>query len=115
VRAAYGDARDLTRTPPIGLIAVLRTGLSEAVTVEDGNAASLAIRLAVSAATEREPFMALRRRAAYAEARPAMADDLLVGDAAAIQGALASVPLIEVTAPFPADPREVAREIAARL
>jgi len=28
---------------------------------------------------------------------------------------IADVPLVEVTAPFPTDPREVARQIAARL
>jgi len=115
VRAAYGDTQDPTRTLPIGLIAVLRTGLSPGVTVDDGDAARLATRLAVSAATEREPFVALRRRAAYADARPAMTDDLVARDTAAIEDVFGGVPLVEVTAPFPSDPREVAREIAARL
>jgi hypothetical protein len=115
VRAAYGDTRDATRTPPIGLIAVLRNSPVAGVTVEDGDALRLASRLAVSAATEREPFIALHRRAAYAEARPARMDDLVARDAVAIEAVLTSAPLIEVTAPFPTDPREVAREIAARL
>jgi hypothetical protein len=115
VRAAYRDTRDATRTPPIGLIAVLRSSPSGGVTVEDGDAPRLASRLAVSAATEREPFIALHRRAAYAEARPARTDGLVARDAAAIEAVLAEVPLLEVTAPFPTDPREVARQIAARL
>lgn len=115
LRAAYGDAHDPMRTPPIGCIAVLRTGLSADLTIEDGNAARLATRLAESAATEREPFFALHRRAAYAEGRPAMIDELVARDAMAIEAVLAGVPLIEVTAPFPTDPREVAQEIAARL
>ncbi|MDQ3691487.1 MAG: hypothetical protein M3406_15940 [Chloroflexota bacterium] len=115
VRAAYGDTQDPMRIPPIGLIAVLRNSRSAEVVVEDGNAARLAIRLAVSAATEREPFMALRRRAAYAEALPPTTADIVARDAAAIEPVIAGVPLVEVTAPFPTDPREVAREIAARL
>ncbi len=115
VRAAYGDTRDPARTPPIGLIAVLRNGPSAGVTVEPGDAARLAIRLAMSAATEREPYTALLRRAAYAEARQATTDGLLASDTAAIESVLANVPLIEVTAPFPTDPREVASEIADRL
>lgn len=115
VRAAYGDAQDPNRTPPLGLIAVLRNSPSAGVRVKNGDAARLATRLAVSAATEREPFIALRRRAAYAEARPATTDDLVARDAAAIEAVLAGVPLVEVTAAFPTDPRDVAREIAARL
>lgn len=115
LRAAYGDTENPTRTPPIGLIAVLRNGLSAHVAVADGEAERLAVRLAVSAATEREPFMALRRRAAYAAARPATSDELLARDAAAIEAILDGVPLAEVTAPFPTDPRDVARKIASLL
>jgi hypothetical protein len=115
LRAAYGETNDPLRTPPIGLIAVLRNSGSPGVKVDDGVAARLAIRLAVSAATEREPFMALRRRAAYAEALAPSSADLISRDAAAVEAAIAGVPLVEVTAPFPTDPREVAREIAARL
>ncbi len=115
LRAAYGDTRDLTRTPPIGLVAVLCNSQSAGVGVEDGDAARLAMRMAVSAATEREPFMALRRRAAYAEARLSTMDDVVARDAAALEQVLARVPLIEVTSPFPTDPRDVARVIAARL
>lgn len=115
VRAAYGDTRDPTRTPPIGLIAVLRNSPSAGVTVEPGDPARMATRLALSAATEREPYTALLRRTAYAEARQATTDGLLASDTAAIESVLAGVPLIEVTAPFPTDPREVASEIADRL
>ena len=75
----------------------------------------MATRLALSAATEREPYTALLRRTAYAEARQATTDGLLASDTAAIESVLAGVPLIEVTAPFPTDPREVASEIADRL
>ena len=115
VRAAYGDTRDPMRTPPIGLIAVLRNSGPAEMVVEDGDAARLAIRLAVSAATEREPFMALQRRAAYAEANLPTTADLVARDAAMIEAVIAGVPLVEVTAPFPTDPREVARAIGARL
>ncbi len=115
VRAAYGDTQDASRTPPIGLVVVLRNGQSGEVSVEDGDAKRLAIRLALSGATEREPWIALRRRAAYAEARPVTSDDLVARDARAIEAALVGLPLVEVTAPFPTDPREVAGKIAARL
>lgn len=115
VRAAYGDTRNATRTVPIGLVVVLRNSPSSEVTIEAGDPTRLATRLAVSAATEREAFLALRRRAAYAEARPTTVDDLIARDAASIEPVFAHLPLVEVTAPFPTDPREVARQIAGRL
>lgn len=115
LRDAYRDTGDPNRTPPISLVAVLRTNQSAEVSVTDGDPAQLSARLAVSAATEREPFIALRRRAAYAEAVPLALDDLFARDAAAIQAVLGRVSVVDVTSPFPTDPREVARQIEARL
>lgn len=115
IRGAYGDTRDPTRTPPIGLIAVLRTSELAGVAVQDGDARRLSVRMAVSAATEREPFIALTRRTAFAEARLTTTDNLVARDAAAIERVLAEVPLIEVTSPFPTDPGDVAQAIAAQL
>src|SRR6266480_4771940 len=74
-------------------------------------------RLARSAAYERRAFFDLHRRARYA--LPQL-DDELEGaierrEEQRLQVALRSLPVIEVKAPFPADPRRVAEAILARL
>lgn len=114
IRAAYDDRQPVVSSP-IGLVAVLRNVTGSPVGIDEGDPARLASRLAVSAATEREPYMALLRRKAYSEGEGLDLGELIRRDADLIESALRRVRVIEVTAPFPTDPRVVAREIAGQL
>jgi hypothetical protein len=115
IRCVYGDTRDPARQLPIALVAVLQTRPEPGIDVTQGELDRVGLRLALSAATERGEYLALQRRAAYAEARPFDAESLVEADHRAIRTLLDGVPLIEVAAPFPTDPRRVADAISACL
>ncbi|HEX7172796.1 MAG TPA: hypothetical protein VF365_09345 [Candidatus Limnocylindria bacterium] len=115
VRHVYGDRADPARELPIALIAVLRTRPGTSIEVADGDVDRLSRRLAVSAFTERSEFMALQQRAAYAEARTFDVAGQIEGDRRALHRLLDATPVVEVSAPFPTDPRRVADALMAGL
>lgn len=115
IRQIYGDRADPARRLPVGLVAVLRTSPADAVSVDAGDPERLSTRLAVSAVAERSSYLDLQRRAAYAEARRFDVASVQERDREAIHALLASTRTVEVTAPFPADPRRVAVAIAGSL
>jgi hypothetical protein len=106
IAAAYGH-------PPVhgrirvGLVVVLRTVPGPGVRAEDGDIARLSRRLAASAVTERQGYFALRQRATFAIGSQVEVHALAMGEAARLQELLAGVPVVEVSAPFPTDPRAV--------
>jgi hypothetical protein len=115
IRRLYGETRDPARQVPVSLVAVLRTGSADAIAIRDGDAEALSARLAQSAATERGDFLALLQRAAYAEGRVFDASPLIERDRRAIRSLFDSVPVIDVTAPFPTDPRRVMDAVSTHL
>jgi hypothetical protein len=114
IRRIYGEEGDPARELPIGLVAVLRTRTDQRLDIRDGDLDRLSLRLALSAATERGDYLALQQRAAYAEARQFDPNALVERDRSAIASLLRGVPIVEISAPFPTDPRPVAVAIAAR-
>jgi hypothetical protein len=115
VRRVYGDRADPARELPIALVAVLRTRPGTLIDVADGELDRLSRRLAASAFAERGEFMALQQRAAYAEARAFDVAALIEGDRRALRRLLDGTPVVEVSAPFPTDPRRVADALMAVL
>ncbi|HEX5038605.1 MAG TPA: hypothetical protein VFW95_00540 [Candidatus Limnocylindria bacterium] len=115
LRAIYDDDEDPTRAIPIGAIVVLRTAPSGEVAVVPGDPERLSRRLAISAATERAAYLALKQRAAYARAEEWDIHALIERDRVALERELRRCPLFEVSAPFPGDPRAVAAAVSRHL
>ncbi len=104
---AYGH-RPVVERLPVALVAVLRTVPEGSVSVREADAGPVAQRLAASAVTERAAYHALRTRARYALATPADPWELAGRESARLEDLLARVTVVEVSAPFPTDPRRVA-------
>ena len=102
---------------PLGAVVLLTTVPGPEVTASLSDAGWGARRLARSAAYERRAFFDLHRRARYAlpELDGELERAIEAREERRLQASLASVPVIEVRAPFPADPRRVAEAILARL
>jgi hypothetical protein len=117
VRAAYGQRDDPARRVPLGATAVLTTVSGGDVACRPASPAWAAARLARSAAVERRELMGLFERRAYAV--PGEEDGLreraVQAETGVLERALAAAPVLDVRAPFPADPRIVAEAIARRL
>jgi hypothetical protein len=116
VAAVYGSPRDPTRTPPLTKLALLTTTSSPEVRVRSADPAWTAERLARSAAYERRTLYELDARARYASACSDPSPLLAIPDLEArlLRRMLDGVQLLEVTAPFPTDPRRVADALAHR-
>lgn len=113
LRAAYGEAEDPLRRAPIGTIVVLRTIEEDAVRVTALDPEVAARRLARTAAYERRSYLNLLDRFAYHDTRRptgAMAR-AVAADEAVLRDVCAGVRVLEVEAPFPADPGRVADAI----
>jgi hypothetical protein len=101
----------------LGAAVLLTTVPGPEVTVSLADARWGARRLARSAAYERRAFFDLHRRARYAlpELDGELESAIEAREERRLRAALASVPVIEVKAPFPADPRRVAEGVLGRL
>jgi hypothetical protein len=117
VAQVYGSAEALTGTVPLKALVLLTTvPAAEGISVRPADRDRVAQRLAATAAFERRAYDSLFHRARYVlpdrgpgGAAAADAEEALLGRL------LTGVPLWEVRAPFPADPRAVARAVLAAL
>jgi hypothetical protein len=114
VAAVYGAPRDPSRIPRLTTLALLTTVSGDLVSVRPAEVGWAAERLALSAAYERRALYELDTRARYASANPGPSPLLRVPaqEAELLRGVLDGVQLLEVKAPFPTDPREVADALA---
>jgi hypothetical protein len=114
--AAYGRV-DTSAGVPLRTLALLRNASDPSVTVERVAPEWAAWRLAGSAAYERRSLAELHARRAYARAA-ATADPVREAEALErelLVDMLARVDVLDVRAPFPADPRRVAEAILRAL
>ncbi len=109
IAAAYGHGPIRERVP-IGLVIVLRTVPGSDVTAGDGDLRATADRLARSAVTERQAYFSLRQRAAYGLGIPNEPSVVAAQETEGLVRILQPVPIVEVSTPFPVDPR---RTVAA--
>jgi hypothetical protein len=117
VRRAYGGD-DAPWQAPLGALAILTTVPGPGVEAREADPAWAADRLAQAADFERRGLFELHDRACWAlpgRREPGVRERLLDRERAMLGAILAGVPVIEVRAPFPTDPRPVADALAARL
>jgi hypothetical protein len=116
VSRIYGADRPLAKTP-LRAVVLLTTVPGDAVSVRRARAAWAARRFARSASYERKGFFELHRRMRYSF--PEMSEDFESAvesrEEDRLTQLLEDVPILEVTAPFPTDPRCVAEAIASHL
>jgi hypothetical protein len=115
--AAYG-APPPTQTVPLGALVMLTTtpGGNPAAAYVD--AAWAARRLARSATYERRGYLDLDRRARYAhaaEVRAEVAAQIEAREESRLRVLLERIPVVEIRAPFPCDPRRIAELIRPLL
>jgi hypothetical protein len=117
LRAAYGQRDDPARRIPARMLVLLTTVPDGRAPVASEVSLDWAIaRLVRAAAFERRPYFAWLDRAAYAAPeRAADVGSWLERDRDVLRRALESAELVHIQAPFPADPRLVARLISERL
>ena len=106
IAAAYRHAPIRDRVP-VGLVVVLRTVPGIRPSARPADPERISRRLAASAVTERQAYLALRQRAAYAAGSDPAAPSAAELEADRLRTMLANVPIVEVSTPFPADPRAV--------
>jgi hypothetical protein len=114
VAAVYGSPQDPHRTPPLKTLAMLTTVSAPEVTVRPADAGWAAERLARSAEYERRTLYELDARAGYATASAGISPLAAIRDRESdrLRHLLKSVQVLEVSAPFPTDPRRVADALA---
>jgi hypothetical protein len=117
VRRAYEQQDDPARRAPLRLVVLLTTVAHDTVAAAEADPAWAAARLAASAAYERRGWYALEARAPYLAGSGLRSSP---GQAAArerviLEPVLAGVPVIEVKAPFPADPRRIVEQLTPWL
>jgi hypothetical protein len=116
VRAAYGAPQTPWRVP-LSAVALLTTVPGPEVSARRADPAWAAQRLARSGDFERRGLFELHDRACWALAArdPGARARILAHERAALEAMLAETTVIEVRAPFPADPRPAADAIAELL
>ncbi len=114
VGAIYGSPDDPRRTPPLKTLVMLTTVSTDEVTVRPATAAWAAERLGRTGAYERRTLYELDARVRYADANPGPSRLASVRDheTELLRNLLEGVQVLEVMAPFPADPRRVANALA---
>jgi len=112
--ALYDTPQPQPAHPPLRLVVVLRTVRGGPPRVRPLPAAEAARRMAESAAFERRESLGLLLRRRYAGADDDVAD-VLRRECEIIGGAMAQVPVIELSCPFPCDPRKIADVVEAAL
>ncbi|MCA1710224.1 MAG: hypothetical protein LC789_00730 [Actinobacteria bacterium] len=115
LRRAYGTVEDPARRRRLETLVLLVNGPSVAVHVADEPLRRVAARLARSAAYERRTYHDLQERGAYAGlARGGSRDRAVAEEAELLSGVLAAdVRVLQVTCPFPGDPRRVVDALLA--
>jgi hypothetical protein len=117
VRAAYGQDDDAMRRLPLGTVALLSTVPGPDISVEDADPEWAAARLALTGAYERHDWFLLEDRERYAD--PSHAGDgrerAVLAERRVLEKALAGARVVRVRAPFPVDPRLVARAVRDAL
>jgi hypothetical protein len=118
LRRLYGEEASAPWSAPLGAVALLRTVPPGAgVRVEPADPAWAASRLALTAAFERRAIFDLHERAQWSASAPDL--DLrhraVERERELITSVLSAVPVLDVRAPFPTDPRTVAEAITRRL
>lgn len=113
LREAYGQVDDPTRSTPTRLVVLLENSSRDEVVAVPASPATVAARLARSAAYERRAYFGMLQRAAYlVPDRPAtVVERAIAFDEAVLREAFMRVELVTIRAPFPTDPRRVADEI----
>lgn len=113
IRAAYGQDDDAARRVPLGAVALLTTVPGPDISVEKCDADWAAARLALTGGYERHDWHMLQDRWRYADpSRPG--DDrerAVAAERRILDAALGGARLLHVRAPFPVDPRRVARAL----
>ena len=114
VAAIYGSSQDTGRTPPLATLAMLTTVSTDEITVRPAEVGWAAERLAHSGAYERRTLYELDARVRYADANPGQSALAAVRgrETERLRNLLEGVQVLEVTAPFPTDPRRVADALA---
>lgn len=114
VAAVYGSPTDPFTGPRLTTLALLTTVSGDRVSVRPADGGWAAHRLALSAAYERRGLCELDARSRYAVAAHGPSPLLRVPaqEAELLGGVLDGVQVLEVEAPFPIDPRKVARALA---
>jgi hypothetical protein len=112
VSAAYGQAL-LPTTATASTLALLTTVPDDKVSAREADAAWAARRLARSATYERRPFFDLYRRSrfAFVGSEGTFPEDVERREASFFANVLRDVQILDVHAPFPADPHRVADAI----
>ena len=117
LRSAYGEPSDAVWKAPVGALALLTTvPEGQGIAVADADPAWAAARLAHAAAFERRGLFDLYERARYAcpeHASPRVESEC--ADERLLTTVLSTVRVLDVRAPFPADPRHVAEAIRRAL
>lgn len=115
--AAYGQRDDPARRVPLGTLVLLATVPDGPIEVRELDPAEAARRLAESGAYERRQWSALAERARHLRgtSAPPSAWEAAERERGLLTGLLAEATVVEVAAPFPADPRVVAEALAGRL
>jgi hypothetical protein len=117
LQAAYGYRGDPARAVPLGTVVVLVTGSTDAVHVDDVDAAWAASRLARTGAYERRGFFDLQERGAYAglEGRSGARDASIAREESLLGAVLGKASrVVRITCPFPGDPRRVVDALLRR-
>jgi hypothetical protein len=114
VAAVYGSPTDAFAGPRLTTLALLTTASGDRVSVRPAEGGWAAGRLARSAAYERRGLYELDARTRYAGAAhgPSPLLHVPAQEAELLRGVLDGVQVLEVRAPFPVDPRKVARALA---
>jgi hypothetical protein len=118
LRQLYGDDLRAPWSAPLGAVAVLTTvPEGSSVRADPVDPAWAAARLMLTANFERKGIFELYDRAQWSAAEPdlELRPQLMARERDLLVSILSSVPVIEVKAPFPTDPRPVAEAIAHRL
>ncbi len=118
LRRLYGDDPDAPWHAPLAAVAILRTvPAGEAVSADRVDPSWAASRLTLTASFERRGIFELHDRAQWSVSEPdcTLRCRLMERERALLQGVLDSIPVIEVRAPFPTDPRPVAQAIVRLL
>lgn len=118
LRRLYGDDPDAPWQAPLAAVALLTTVPSDgAVRAQRVDASWAASRLTLTANFERRGMFELYDRAQWSasEPDPSRRDRLMRCERTLLEPILEQIPVIEVRAPFPTDPRPVARAIARLL
>lgn len=114
VREIYGDRAPRREPPQVGLVVVLRTVADGPAAVQTLTATEAIHRLQQSAAYERRDSLGLMLRRRFGGGEDAVSHATAV-EREVLASALGGVPFIEVSCPFPSDPRRVAALVEKRL